>query len=392
MRAVNPYTPGAGSMPPFLAGRETVLEEATFCLNNVKKGYPQQHIIYFGLRGVGKTVLLNTIEQVADSLGMYSVEIESDEESGFTKRLIASMVQIVKQFSTKAAAKEMAQRALSLIRSFRITYSITDQSFSLGADGKDIESTGIYSDDLTDILVMVGKAAEKAEASVVLFVDEMQYLSKEELSGLSSALHRCNQKRLPILFFGAGLPVIRKAVGEAKSYGERLYRFEEISALDHESAAAAIVEPAKDLDVSYRADAVEEIISITGRYPFFIQAFCQIIWNETESDTITKEDVLHKKEMFFLFLDDGFFSVRYDKCSRMEKSFLTAMVKCGQLPCTISNVAQIMGRTVKSISPFRGKLINKGLIYSTSHAEIDFTVPAFDGFIRRINPELTLQM
>ena len=390
MRQVNPYTPGAGSIPPFLAGREIVLAEAEKSLNNIKNGYPQQPIVYFGLRGVGKTVLLNAIEESADNLGTYYLHIEGDEDASFTKRIIASLTQIIKRIIAKEAAKDIGQRALSLIRSFRITYKIEEQSFSAGLAGEVVESTGIYSDDLTDIFTLVGQAAEKVGEVIVLFVDEMQYLQKEELAGLSSALHRCNQKRLPVMFFGAGLPKIRKSIGEAKSYGERLYRFEEISALDTESAAAAITQPAKDLGVTYDEEAVCAIVSLTGQYPFFIQAFCRIIWDQTSDEVIKKEDVLKAKEVFFAYLDAGFFSVRYDKCSKGEKSFLTAMVKCGDLPCTISSVTQIMGRTVKAISPFRGRLINKGLIYSTSHAEIDFTVPQFDGFIKRINPNLEI--
>ena len=385
---LNLYTPDVGSMPPVLAGRENVLNDAYDYLENVQNGYPQQPVIYFGLRGVGKTVLLNDFELAANNRNMLAAYIEASEDGKFTARLIASLVRLTNGVSAKTAASDFAKRSLSLIKSFRLTYNIRSENMSFDLNPDANESIGVYTDDITEIFVSLGQAAKQAQASVCIFVDEMQYLSAEEIAGLTAALHRCNQLRLPITMFGAGLPRIKKAVGDARSYAERLYKFEEISALSKEGAFHAIADPAKNLGVEYDDDAVERIIEITKGYPYYIQTFCDIVWKQNDGNRITLTDISSAEESFFHSLDIGFFSVRYDKCSNMEKSFMAAMVKCGNLPCTISNVAMIMNRSVKAISPFRGKLINKGLIYATGHAGIDFTVPQFDGFIRRRNPNL----
>ena len=390
VRTVNPYTPEEGFVPAFLAGREEMLGRARSYLENVQNRYPQQPVIYFGLRGVGKTVLLNAIEEAADNRDMLYHHIEASEDGHFSARLIGALVRFTSSLSAHAAAKELSQRVLSMLKAFRVTYNMIENSVEVGVDTSMMETTGIYADDLTEIFSTLGKAASRAGQSVCVFVDEMQCLTEEELAGLASAMHRCNQLRLPVILFGAGLPKIRKAVGEARSYAERLFKFEEVSALDDVGTADAITEPAKDLGVSYTADAIREITAVTEGYPYFIQAFCQTIWDRSEGPEITLEDVRSSQDAFFAELDRGFFQVRYNRCSHMEQSFMTAMVKCGELPCTISNVAAIMNRKVKSISPFRGKLISKGLIYATGHAEIDFTVPQFDGFIRRINPDLQL--
>ena len=384
----NPYTPGAGSMPPVLAGRETTLENAFNYLDNVQGGYPQQPVIYFGLRGVGKTVLLNSIENAADNKNMLYTHIEASEDGKFTTRLVTALVRFTNSISTKSTAENISKRCVSLIRSFRVTYNIIDNRLSLDANPDANESIGIYEDDLAEIVTTLGQAAKRTGDSICIFVDEMQYLSKEEIVGLVVALHRCNQLRLPVIFFGAGLPKIRKAVGEAKSYAERLFKFEEVDALTKEGAAHAISGPAENFGIKYSEDAIDTIFNITEGYPYFIQEFCSIVWNKEKGTVITKKDVQSAEPDFLTSLDKGFFSVRYDKCSNMEKAFMAAMVKCGELPCTISNVSTTMNRSVKSLSPFRGKLISKGLIYATGHAEIDFTVPQFDGFIRRINPEL----
>lgn len=385
---LNPYTPGAGSMPPVLAGREELLMNAYGYLESIQNKYPQQPVIYFGLRGVGKTVLLNDIEHAADNRNMLYTHIEASEDGRFTTRLMAALVRFTNSISAKSAASEVAKKCLSLIKSFRLTYNIKDNNVALDVNPDANESTGIYSDDVTEIIVTLGQAASRSGNAVCLFIDEMQYLSSDEITGLASALHRCNQLRLPIMLFGAGLPKIRKTLGEARSYAERLFKFEEVSALSAESARHAISDPAETLGVRYSDAAVSRIIEVTEGYPYFIQAFCKIVWENRHNGEISEASVTDSIPEFFATLDAGFFSVRYDKCSGMEKSFMAAMVRCGELPCAISEVASIMNRSVKSISPFRGKLISKGLIYATGHAGIDFTVPQFDGFIRRMNPKL----
>lgn len=192
------------------------------------------------------------------------------------------------------------------------------------------------------------------------------------------------------MVFGAGLPKILKAMGDAKSYTERLFHFEEVGALTPKEAEYAVTAPAADWDVSYTKEALQKIIEVTGKYPYFIQAFCNVIWNQCEQAVIEAKDVEKSQKIFWENMDKGFFMVRFERCTKREKQFMYAMAKCGKLPCTISNVADIMKMNVRKISAFRAQLINKGLIYATGHAEIDFTVPQFDSFLKRINPEMKL--
>ncbi len=396
----NPYTPGAGFMPAYLAGREKLVECAEGYLHSLMNRYPQQSVIYYGLRGVGKTVLLNRIEEAADNLNIMYVHIEANESQNirgekiqrrFTERLVASINKFAHEIGVKEQAKDFAQKCISLLKSFRLTYNIEEGSFGLGISQDVPPSSGDYASDITDIMVQLGKSALQSGDTICIFVDEVQYLSEEELGGLISAIHRCNQLRLPLMAFCAGLPKILKTVGEAYSYSERLFKFEHIDALSPESAKDAVCEPAKDFNVSYAIEAVERIIEITCGYPYFIQQLCSVIWSRVEEGgTISLNDVMDSETAFFSLLDDGFFAVRYERCTPLEKSFMAAMVQCGELPCTVSNVAKIMGRTPQSISPLRAQLISKGMIYATGHGEIDFTVPQFDHFIIRRNPALLI--
>lgn len=389
----NPYTPGAGFMPAYLAGRESLIEDAESYLESIQKRYPQQSMIYYGLRGVGKTVLLNTIEGSADNMGILYAHIEASEDKKFTTRLIGALNRFLHDISLKASAEDFAKKCSVMIKSFMITYDIEGKTIGVGMQQDSGISTGIFSDDLTEIFVALGKAALKSDDTIVIFVDEVQYLTEDEINGLIVATHRCNQLRLPIMLFCAGLPKVLKTVGEACSYAERLFKFEIVGALTEPEAEAAIINPAKDLGVSYYEDAVRHIIQVTSGYPYFIQEYCSVIWNAPHRQKEIDEKLTESLEpVFFHNLDRGFFAVRYNRCTNLEKAFMTAMVKCGPLPCNISNVAKIMGRKVTQISPVRGQLINKGMIYPTGHAEIDFTVPQFDNFIKRINPELLISL
>ena len=392
MRCANPYTPGAGFMPAYLAGREKPLEDAENYLSSIQLGYPQQSVIYSGLRGVGKTVLLNAIESEAEEKDILFEHIEINENRNFIQQIANTAKKFIHKMSRKEAAKEAVRKATGLLRAFTVTYNPADSTFTAGMDGdipEDI-STGILTDDLTDLFVSMGRTALKSEDTIIFFIDEIQYMKINEAEALISAIHRCNQLRLPIMIFGAGLPKILKMLGEVKSYSERLFRFEEIGSLEKEDAKAAIVKPAEELKVSYNEDAVKEIINVTEGYPFFIQEYCKAIWERAEETIITVEDVYNSRPEFEKRLDQSFFKVRFERSTKKEKQFMFAMVKCGDLPCTIPNVAAIMGKNVKSISPYRAQLIDKGLIYATAHAEVDFTVPQFDKYLIRINPELEI--
>lgn len=400
MRNPNPYTPGAGFMPAYLAGREKLLEDAEKYLEAIEKGYPQQSVIYFGLRGVGKTVLLNAIEGIADNKNILYEHIEIKErknqksEQGYFEQEIAKNCRkFLHAMSIKESAKSLLKRAMGVLKGFTVTYNPEDGSLSAGLDTDNVTEyigTGDLPSDMTDLMVALGKAANESGSTICFFIDEIQYMKEIEIEALVGAIHRCNQLRLPLMIFGAGLPKILKTMGDAKSYTERLFQFEEVDALTKEAAEYAVREPAADENVCYTKKAMEKIIEITGRYPYFIQAFCSAIWEEGNEDVIEEADVEKALPVFWSNMDKGFFMVRFERCTKREKQFMFAMVKCGELPCTISNVAMIMNTNVGKISTFRAQLINKGLIYATGHAEIDFTVPQFDGFLKRINPKLEL--
>lgn len=389
--AANPYTPGSGFMPAYLAGREDLLKNAEEYLDSIQKQYPQRSIIYYGLRGVGKTVLLNTIEETADNLGILYEHIEVGESGKFTSNLMIALNRFAHEISIKEAAKDLAKKCLSFIKAFSIVYKIEEGAIGIEST-KDISfASGVYDNDLTKIMTQIGKAANASGDTICIFIDEVQYLSEEEIGGLITAIHRCNQLRLPVMLFCAGLPKILRTVGEARSYTERLFQYEKMDALEYDEAEAAIRVPAEDFGVTYDDAAIKRIIEITGRYPYFIQELCSVVWKSLMGKrNVALHDVDSVEQQFFKTLDDGFFAVRYDRCTHLEKSFMTAMVKCGDLPCSISNVAKIMRRQVKSVSPVRAQLISKGMIYPTGHAEIDFTVPQFDAFIKRVNPELSI--
>lgn len=392
MARANPYTPGAGFMPAYLAGRDDMVKSAETILNSLKAGYPQQSIIYHGLRGVGKTVLLNKIEEIADDFGILYEQIEIKERSDFAAQIASISYKFVKQMSIVENARAAIQNLITTLRHFSITYSPEDQSFSLSPTESELAIVipKNFPEDLTDVFLALGNAALKSKKAICFFIDEIQYLKKAELEALANAIHRANQKRLPIMIFGAGLPKILKDLGDAKSYSERLFKFISVDSLSSEAAHLAITQPASDLNVCYTEEAVEYILEITKGYPYFIQEFCSVIWGNAEDrDTISKEDVAASKNAFYQRLDDGFFMVRYKRCTSRELDFLFAMVRCGDLPCTISNVAKQMNRDLASISPIRAQLISKGLIYAAHYAEIDFTVPQFDEFLLRMNPKLS---
>lgn len=385
-------------MPAYLAGRDTQIEEARTILTSLVSGYPQQSIIYTGLRGVGKTVLLNKVEEIADQLGIYCEHLEIKEKSNFAAQIATISYRLITKLSMFGNAKDFANKFWAAFKHFTLTYTPPGNTpgnesgtftFELPDSDINFQVPSNFPDDLTEIFLELGKIAASAKKTICFFIDEVQYLGKEDLEGLANAIHRINQKRLPIVVFAAGLPKILKDFGDAKSYSERLFKFVSIDSLNSESARLAITEPATAFQVTYTSDAIEKILQITGCYPYFIQEYCNIIWSNVDNTTtITIDDVLSSESDFYHRLDQSFFRVRYNRCSERELDFIYAMVRCGELPCTISNVAKQLNTASSSISPIRGNLIRKGIIYSSHYGEIDFTVPHFDAYLKRVDPSL----
>lgn len=389
---LNPYTPGAGLIPEYLAGRDDTLNASKEILAYLSKGKPTRSIMYYGLRGVGKTVLLNKIEQYADDIDDILYEhIEISENGSFKSAISLHCQKLIRQISAKESVKEMALKALSVLKAFSLTYSSGGAEVIMSLDMDVVPAIGVsdtrnFQNDLTELFVSMGILASKSEYAICLFIDEIQYIKEDEFEALIAAVHRVNQKGLPVLIFGAGLPKITKLAGDVKSYAERLFEFVEIGSLKESDAIDALVKPAKEEGVTFQDEAVAEILKITGGYPYFIQEYGKQVWEYIdENGMITLESVQKAKDSFNDSLDKSFFKVRYDRATAKEKEFMLAMVKCGDLPCTITQIAQIMGRTTQNISPLRGQLIHKGFIYPTGHAELDFTVPQFDQYLKRIN-------
>ena len=243
--------------------------------------------------------------------------------------------------------------------------------------------TDLTSDEKFNRLKLILNSELEAE-DIIFFIDEIQYMKSNELGALIAALHRANQLGYPVMIVGAGLPKIYSMLSEEKSYSERLFVYKEIGSLEETQAREAIEKPAEKMHVRYTDDAVTKIIRLTKGYPFFIQQLCQIVYQNTSTDVIDGKCVEKNVEEFLKTLDNGFFKVRYERCSEADKKFIFAMTACGELPCTISSVAKIMNKTVNSISTSRAQLISKGIIYSVRYKELDFTVPEFDAYVRRL--------
>ena len=385
---INPYTPGAGLVPNYLAGRDKTIEDAKEVIAYVANGYPARSIVYYGLRGVGKTVLLNKIEELAEENGVLYEHIEVSERSSFKIAISLHIQKLIRQMSVKERAKNYVQKAMSVLKAFNITYS-PEGELSIGlnddvAAAVGVSDTGNFANDLTELFVSMGTLAKSSESSICLFIDEIQYLKDDEFEALITAVHRVNQKGLPVTLLAAGLPKVAKIAGDIKSYAERLFSFISIGSLENAAAKLALVEPAKKMGITFTEEAIDEILNITEGYPYFLQEYGKQVWAFIKDKNIDIASVQEAYPIFEKSLDDSFFKVRYDRATPKEKEFMLAMTQCGGLPCTIAQVASKMGTNVKSISPLRAQLIYKGFIYATSYGEVDFTVPQFNKYINRI--------
>lgn len=382
MIKINPYRPGAGLMPTYLAGRDEDIEDMSQIFTALTMNIPTQSVVFSGLRGVGKTVLINQLQKIAEEKNIFCKHLEVEERNDFISQIASCAQAFLRKISTKEKFRYLVQKPLEAIKSLVVSFDPNDQTFSLSLQEMELYKSTNLTQSLTDVFVSIGEAAYKAETPVCFFIDEMQYMHPSELGAVIAALHRTNQLGYPVMIVGAGLPKIYKMLSDEKTYAERLFLYKEIGSLNREQAYRAVQEPVKKLGVSYTQSAMDMIVDITKGYPFFIQQLCQIVYDDSEG-IIDKPDVIVAIDKFFFRLDTGFFKVRYERCSEGDKKFIFAMVACGELPCTISNVAKQLNKKVKSISPTRAQLINKGIIYPVRHSELDFTVPEFSGFIQR---------
>jgi len=389
----NPFSPGAGAPPPELAGRSAVLDQASIALARIKAGRAERSPLLVGLRGVGKTVLLNSIQSDAEKQGYIAVLIEAQEDKNLSALLVPYLRKILYQLDRAAQVSEKVKRGLSVLKSFTGTVTFTrdgEVELGLGIDPeKGVADSGDLDADLSDLMVAIGEAAKDRQTAVALIVDELQYIGDKEFSALIMSMHKLSQKGLPVLLIGAGLPQLVGNAGRAKSYAERLFLFPPIGALDSTSAFKALQDPVKAQGVAFTADALAEILKVTRGYPYFLQEWGYQAWNEAPSSPISLRDVQAATMTAIKRLDESFFRVRFDRLTPMEKTYLRAMAEGGGGAQRSGDIAKILGESVEKVAGLRGALIQKGMIFSPQHGDTEFTVPLFDEFMLRTMPKLT---
>ena len=385
----NPYTPGAGTPPPELAGRDELREQVRIALARVRLGRPNKSLLMVGLRGVGKTVLLDQMRDDAEGSGISTLRIEAPENRSLPAILAPELRKALLKLSRNERAGEFARRALRGLAGFATTLKVKYQDIGVGLDFEPepgLADNGDLELDLQALLEASGVAAKEAGTAIALFLDELQYVEEEELAALITALHRAAQRRLPVVLVGAGLPQLRGRMGHAKSYAERLFDFPEVGPLADEAARRAIVRPAQIEGVEFEPEALELIVESTQGYPYFLQEWGKHAWDAATASPITLADVEIGSMTAIAALDESFFRVRFDRLTPSEKVYLRAMAELGQGPHRSGNIAAVLGREVTSLGPTRSNLIGKGMIWSPSHGDTAFTVPLFDAFMRRVMP------
>ncbi|MEX2605775.1 MAG: ATP-binding protein [Kiritimatiellia bacterium] len=386
----NPYAPGAGTPPPQLAGRDEIRESVRIAVERIRRGRSAKSILMVGLRGVGKTVLLDQMRLEAEANGHVTLRMEAPEDRSLPGLLAPQLRQALLKLSRKEKARALAQRSLRGLAGFvgAVKARFGDVEVALDfppepglADNGDLES------DLSELLVSVAEAAKAGETTVLMFIDELQYVKEEELGTLISALHRVAQRQLPLTVVGAGLPQLPGRMGKAKSYAERLFEFPEIGPLSPADSRDALVRPALELEVSFEESALAYLVKQTEGYPYFIQEWGKHAWDCAESSPITLNDCREATQLATAALDASFFRVRFDRLTPLEKRYMRVMAELGKGPHRSGDIAEKLKRSVQSLGPTRAQLISKGMIWSPSHGDTAFTVPLFDRFLKRIMPE-----
>jgi hypothetical protein len=385
----NPFSPGAGSPPPELVGRDPILEQARILLGRVRAGRSEKSLLLTGLRGVGKTVLLNEIERMARLEDYQAVSFEARENAPMGPLIAAHLRPLLFELDRMAGAGDKAKRGLRVLRSFLGGLKITYQDITIGLDIDPEEGTadsGVLEVDLPNLFVAVAEAAAERKAAVAVLIDEVQYFSQKELGALIMAMHKVQQRQLPLVLVGAGLPILPGLAGNSKSYAERLFSFPDVGALSESETCKALQDPAVAEKVKFDPAALKEIFRLTKGYPYFLQEWGYQCWNQAEKSPIGLDVVNHATATVLLRLDENFFRVRFNRLTPSEKNFLRAMAELGPESQRIGDVAEKLGVKVTSLGPVRAKLISKGMVFSPAHGDLAFTVPLFDEFMCRAIP------
>lgn len=385
----NPFAPGAGNRPPELAGRQAILNDARVAIDRALVGKPGRSQMFLGLRGVGKTVLLNAVEMMAEERGHLTSSIEAPENKSLGELLLPRVHQVLRKLSLSDNARGKAHDALRALRSFAAVFKFEYGDMSIAVDPEiGVADSGDLETDLPELFVRIGEAAKAGGKAWTLLIDEVQYLSQADLAALIVSMHKINQRELPVLFFGAGLPQVAALSGEAKSYAERLFHFPEVGPLPEADAKAAIRQPVNEEGAVVDEAALDEIFRKTRGYPYFLQEWGHQSWNLAAGDTITLDDARRAEATTLKRLDAGFFKVRFDRLTPKEREYVIAMAMLGSGPYRSSDVADALGESSQSLGPRRAQIISKGMIYSPSHGDVAFTVPMFNDYLTRNLPNL----
>jgi len=355
----------------------------------MRKGTPAKSMILVGLRGVGKTVLLVRMKDIAQTKGFRAITVEAHEGKSLPALLVPPLRQILFSLNKVEGAKDQAKRGLRILKSFvaGLRFKVEGIEVGLGLEPEDgVADSGDLEADLGPLFVSIGEAARAAQTAVAICIDELQYLEESEFSALIMAVHKTNQERLPLAVIGAGLPQIRALAGQSKSYSERLFDYPDIGALAEVDARAAIEVPAADKGVRFTADAIAEILKQNERYPYFLQQWAHDSWNLANSSPIDSAIVKRATITAIKSLDAGFFHVRFDRCTPGERRYLRALAELGPGPQRSGEIADVLGVKLTTVGPVRSKLISKGMIYSPQYGDMAFTVPMFDDYMRRVMP------
>ena len=382
----NPYSPGAGTPPPALVGRDTERTNFDVAIRRLALGRPARSLMLTGLRGVGKTVLLYEFGQIARSHSWIHQHLEAAEDTQFEAAIATLARKSLLQLSVGARLADRTQQALGVLKSFQLRWNLPDGGsldFTIDPVPGRADS-GALDEDLADLLSAVAEMAKGAQKGVLFTLDEVQYVPKPQLGALIVGLHRISQNQLPLMVAGAGLPSLPALAGEAKSYAERLFAFSDMGSLTEGEAQTALTTPAEAEGVMWESDALSLVIDRTEGYPYFLQEFGKQTWDAAQDgNTISRAAVENAVPIAIDELDSGFFRVRIDRTTDTERAYLRAMATLGDGPYNSGEVAAGLGKTTQQVGPVRDNLIKRGLCYSPRHGVIAFTVPMFDQFVRR---------
>ena len=386
----NPFSPGAGSPPPELAGREGILEQARVLFGRVLAKRPEKSLLLTGLRGVGKTVLLNEIERIAAGQGFRTILVEAHEGKPLAVLLAPHLRRLLFDLDRLKGAGDKVRQGLGVLRSFIGAIKVKVGELDIGLDIEPQSGSADSGDlevDLPNLFVAVSEAAQERGVAVAILIDEIQYFSAAELSALIMAMHKMQQRQLPLALVGAGLPILPGLAGESKSYAERLFCFPAVGPLPEADADRALQAPVRAEGVEFEREALHEIFKLTQGYPYFLQEWGYQAWNHAQASPIGAPVIRETSAVVSQRLDDNFFRVRFDRLTPREKKYLRAMTELGPGPYRTGDIADKLGVKINTLGPVRASLIKKGMVYSPSHGEMAFTVPLFDGFMRRAMPK-----